>query len=468
VNQPPEDDLMVNNRTDPSVKKTTEEPHLRRVLGLWDLIIYGIVLIQPIAAIGLFGIASKGSRGHMVLTLLIAMVAMMLTAISYGRMASLYPSAGSAYTYVGKGLNTYLGFMVGWAMFLDYLIVPVINTVYGSLTLQRLMPGVPFFVWVILFVSVITFLNLRGIRTTARSNELLITVMVVVIGMFIVLAIRYIFQGQGWSGLFSYKPFYNPETFNFGAVMTATSFAALTYIGFDGVTTLAEDVKNPRRNMLLAPVLVCLFTGLFSGLQIYLAQQVWPDYSSFPNLETAFYDVCRRVGGTFLFNAVAIILFIACLGSGLAGQVGAARLLFAMGRDGALPGKVFSRLSSKNATPVNNILIMGILTVLVSMLLSYQNAAELLNFGAFLAFMGVNIAAFRQFFFLRSPGEKRNIIYDMILPSLGFLFCFSIWIKLPSPAKIMGGIWFLAGLIYLIFRTRGFNKKPVILDFKDV
>jgi putrescine importer len=468
VNQPPEDDLMVNNRTDPSVKKTTEEPHLRRVLGLWDLIIYGIVLIQPIAAIGLFGIASKGSRGHMVLTLLIAMVAMMLTAISYGRMASLYPSAGSAYTYVGKGLNTYLGFMVGWAMFLDYLIVPVINTVYGSLTLQRLMPGVPFFVWVILFVSVITFLNLRGIRTTARSNELLITVMVVVISMFIVLAIRYIFQGQGWSGLFSYKPFYNPETFNFGAVMTATSFAALTYIGFDGVTTLAEDVKNPRRNMLLAPVLVCLFTGLFSGLQIYLAQQVWPDYSSFPNLETAFYDVCRRVGGTFLFNAVAIILFIACLGSGLAGQVGAARLLFAMGRDGALPGKVFSRLSSKNATPVNNILIMGILTVLVSMLLSYQNAAELLNFGAFLAFMGVNIAAFRQFFFLRSPGEKRNIIYDMILPSLGFLFCFSIWIKLPSPAKIMGGIWFLAGLIYLIFRTRGFNKKPVILDFKDV
>lgn len=459
---------MVNNRTDPSVKKTTEEPHLRRVLGLWDLIIYGIVLIQPIAAIGLFGIASKGSRGHMVLTLLIAMVAMMLTAISYGRMASLYPSAGSAYTYVGKGLNTYLGFMVGWAMFLDYLIVPVINTVYGSLTLQRLMPGVPFFVWVILFVSVITFLNLRGIRTTARSNELLITVMVVVISMFIVLAIRYIFQGQGWSGLFSYKPFYNPETFNFGAVMTATSFAALTYIGFDGVTTLAEDVKNPRRNMLLAPVLVCLFTGLFSGLQIYLAQQVWPDYSSFPNLETAFYDVCRRVGGTFLFNAVAIILFIACLGSGLAGQVGAARLLFAMGRDGALPGKVFSRLSSKNATPVNNILIMGILTVLVSMLLSYQNAAELLNFGAFLAFMGVNIAAFRQFFFLRSPGEKRNIIYDMILPSLGFLFCFSIWIKLPSPAKIMGGIWFLAGLIYLIFRTRGFNKKPVILDFKDV
>lgn len=306
---------------------TQEAPHLRRVLGLWDLIFYGIVLIQPIAAIGLFGIASKTSHGHMVTTLLIAMVGMMLTAISYGRMASLFPSAGSAYTYVGKGLNTHLGFLAGWAMFLDYLIVPIINTVYASLTLQRLIPGVPFFIWVVLFVFIITFLNLRGIRTTARSNELLLAIMCVVIGIFIVLAIQYIFHQQGWKGLFSYKPFYNPATFNFGAIMTATSFAALTYIGFDGVTTLAEDVKNPRRNMLLAPVLVCLFTGLFSGLQIYLAQQVWPDYNTFTNPETAFFDVSARVGGTFLFNAIAIILFIACLGSGLAGQVGAARLL---------------------------------------------------------------------------------------------------------------------------------------------
>jgi putrescine importer len=273
---------------------------------------------------------------------------------------------------------------------------------------------------------------------------------------------------QGWNGLFSYKPLYNPDTFDFGAVMTTTSFAALTYIGFDGVTTLAEDVKNPRRNMLLAPVLVCLFTGLFSGIQIYLAQQVWPDYNSFPNLETAFYDVCRRVGGTFLFNAVAIILFIACLGSGLAGQVGAARLLFAMGRDGVLPGKMFSYLNEKNSTPVFNIILMGILTVVVSMLLSYKNAAELLNFGAFLAFMGVNIAAFRQFFLLRPPGEKHNILYDAILPSIGFLFCFVIWIRLPVPAKIMGGIWFCAGLLYLSIKTQGFKQKPVIIDFKDV
>jgi putrescine importer len=443
-------------------------PKLKRVLGLWDLIFYGIVLIQPIAAVGLFGIASKVSQGHMVTTLLIAMIGMMLTAVSYGRMASLYPSAGSAYTYVGKGLNTYLGFMAGWAMFLDYLIVPVINTIYASLTLQRLFPGVPFIAWIIVFVFIITLLNLRGIRTTARSNEILLAIMVAVIGIFIVLAIQYIFRAQGWSGLLDYKPFYNPATFNFGAVMTATSFAALTYIGFDGVTTLAEDVKNPKRNMLLAPVLVCLFTGIFSIIQIYLAHQVWPDYTTFANPETAFYDVSERVGGKFLFNAVAVILFIACLGSGLAGQVGAARLLFGMGRDNILPKKLFSHLDSKTNTPNYNIMIMGVLTIIGSVFLSYQGAAELLNFGAFLAFMGVNLAAIRQFYFMRPSGEKRIFMMDAAIPILGFLVCLAIWLSLPNPSKITGGIWFAIGIIYLVFRTRGFRQKPVMMDFKDL
>jgi amino acid transporter len=453
---------------DNKIETQAARPHLRRVLSLWDLIFYGIVLIQPIAAVGLFGVASKVSKGHMSATLLIAMVGMMLTAISYGRMASLYPSAGSAYTYVGKGLNPYFGFMAGWAMFLDYLIVPVINTIYACLTLQRLIPSIPFVIWVILFVFFITFINLRGIRTMARSNELMLFVMCFVILAFIILGIHYIFQAGGWSGLLSYKPFYNPQTFSLGAVMTATSFAALTYIGFDGVTTLAEDVKNPKRNMLLAPVLVCLFTGIFSVLQIYLAQRIWPDYNSFPNVETAFFDVAERVGGRLLFNAIAVILFIACLGSGLAGQVGAARLLFGMGRDGIIPGKIFSHLDKKRGTPTYNIVIMGGLTIIGSLVLSYQGSAELLNFGAFIAFMAVNIATFRQFFFLRPAGEKRRIFYDAILPLAGLIVCFLIWISLPTPAKLIGGFWFLLGLIYLIVRTGGLKQRPVILNFKDI
>ena len=186
------------------------------------------------------------------------------------------------------------------------------------------------------------------------------------------------------------------------------------------------------------------------------------------NPETAFYDVSARVGGTILFDAIAVILFIACLGSGLAGQVGAARLLFAMGRDNIVPRKIFAHLNVKSATPNYNILIMGGLTLIGSLLLSYQGAAELLNFGAFLAFMGVNIASFRQFFFLRPLNQKPSLLLDLVFPILGMLVCFAIWISLPLPAKIIGGIWLLIGFIYLVVKTKGLKLKPSILDLKDV
>ena len=449
-------------------KEVQTAPKLKRVLGLWDLIFYGIVLIQPISVIGLFGIASQVSKGHMVTTLLIAMTGMMLTAISYGRMASLFPSAGSAYTYVGKGLNVHLGFLAGWVMFLDYLIIPIINTVYGALTLQRLIPGVPFVIWVVVFISIVTFLNLRGIRSTARTNEILLILMAVIISFFFVMSIRYLFNTQGWNGLLSYKPFYNPETFNFAAIMTATSFAALTYIGFDGVTTLAEEVKNPKKNLLLAPAMVCLFTGLFCGFEIYIAQRVWPDYNAFPNVETAFFDVSARVGGSLLSKTFAVVLCIGCLGTCLAGQAGAARLLYAMGRDNVLPRKLFSHVNVNTAIPDFNIILVGGLTVIISLIISYQGAAELLNFGAFLGFIGVNLAAFRQFYLLRPPGQKRHLLSDAVVPFLGFGVCFAIWISLPSPAKIVGTIWLVTGIVFLLIKTRGLKEKPIEFDYNDI
>jgi putrescine importer len=451
----------------------TQVPRLRRVLTLWDLIFYGIVVIMPIAAVPLFGIAQKLSNGHTATTILVAMMAMMLTAFSYGRMASIYPVAGSAYTYVGRGLNAHLGFLAGWAMFLDYLIIPLLCTIYGSLTVQRVIipffPGVsPELLYVVLaalFAGSMTYLNLRGIQSTARTNITLLFLMCVVIVAFIVLAIRYLFRLEGWGGIFSTQPFYNPQTFSFSALRTATSLAALTYIGFDGVTTLAEDVENPKRNVLLATVLVCLFTGLFSGLQVYLAQLVWPDWQSFPNVETAFMDVTRRVGGELLFQALAFILVLANLGSGLSGQVGAARLLFGMGRDNVLPRKFFAYLDPKKCNPTRNILLVGILAFGGALVMNYELAAECLNFGAFMAFMGVNLAALRHFYFRLEPERKRGFFKDALVPGLGFLFCLGIWVSLPKPAKLVGGLWLAAGICYDAIKTRGFREKPAMIDF---
>jgi putrescine importer len=233
-------------------------PRLRRVLKLWDLVFYGIVLIQPIAPVGIFGIAQKLSHGFVSTAVLAALVAMMPTAFSYGRMAGIYPSAGSAYTYVSRGLNPHVGSLIGWAMILDYLVIPIVSTVYPALTFKRLFPAVPYAVWVVLIVGIIIFMNLRGIRVTARANEILLAIVSLVVVAFFYAPIRYLFHFQAWSGLISTQPFYSPKNFDFGALCTATSLAALTYIGFDGVTTLAEEVENPKRTVPLATVLVCL------------------------------------------------------------------------------------------------------------------------------------------------------------------------------------------------------------------
>jgi amino acid transporter len=440
-------------------------PTLKRVLGLWDLVFYGIVLIQPIAAIGLFGIAMQMSRGHMVTTILIAMLAMMLTAVSYGRMASLYPSAGSAYTYVTRGLNSQIGFIAGWAMILDYLIVPIVSTIYAALTLARIVPHVPYWVWVVLICVFTTVLNVRGIKTTAKSNIVLLFAMCAVITVFMFEAVRYIWMRDGAAGLFSSLPIYNPATFNLHDVLTATSFAALTYIGFDGVTTLAEEVRNPRRNVLLATVLVCALTGIFSSIQIYLAALVWPQYMKFPNVETAFFDVAGRAGGPWFYQAIALTLFVACLGSALTGQAGAARLLFGMGRDDVFPRRWFGTLN-KNGTPLFNLLLLGLLTVVGSLILSYEHAAEVLNFGAFLAFMGVNIACGRTFYFKQNSGQ-RKLLKDLLVPALGFVFCLAIWLSLPALAKWLGGAWLVIGIAYLAIQTRGFRRGPVTIDFAE-
>jgi amino acid transporter len=447
------------------------QPRLRRVLTLWDLIFYGIILIQPIAPVPLFGVVQERSHGYIVDTILIAMFAMMITAFSYGRMAALYPSAGSAYTYVGRGLNLHLGFLVGWAMILDYLLQPLINGVWVAETIHGWVHGIPGYGLFFVFIGAITLMNLRGIRTSALANKLLLAVMSVVIVAFVLLAIRYLFHLDRWDGIFSSLPFYDPKTFDYRVIRGAVPLAALTYIGFDGVTTLAEDVKNPKRNVLLATVLVCLFTGIFGGLEVYLGQRVWPGFH-FENVTGAFMDVCMRVGGRWLFLAMTSVTIIAAVGSALTGGLGAARLLFGMGRDDVLPRGVFGHLDPKRNTPNYNIWIVGVIAFVGGVVLSlnghgYENAAELLNFGAFIAFMGVNFATFWQFGVRRANGQKVKLLGDIILPLFGFLFCGWIWINLNNVAKIVGGVWFVIGFVYLGFKTNWFRAKPVMLDFTE-
>jgi putrescine importer len=442
-----------------------ERQTFRRVLRLRDLVFYGIVIIQPIAPVPLFGVAQELSRGHAATTVVLAGIAMMLTAFSYGRMAALYPSAGSAYSYVGRGLNPHVGFLAGWAMSLDYLLFPIVAIIQAALTIQRLVPAVPYSTWVAIFTVLLTGINLCGIRTAARANVGSLVCMSLVIVAFLGLAVRYLYCRYGVQGVLSTQPFYSAGTFQLRSIATATSFVALTYIGFDGVTTLAEEVDNPRRNVLLATVFICAFTTVLSCLLVYVAQLVWPDYHTFPNIETAFMDVTRMVGGRALFQVMGFVIILGSLGSGLSGQLAGARLLYAMGRDNVLPRKLFGYLDPVKSNPAFNLILLGLLALTGSLFFSLERAAELLNFGAFLAFIGVNLATIRQYYFGPGREQERRLLTDALIPAFGFLFCTAMWLSLPRAAKIVGGLWFATGLVYDAWRTRWFRTDPIMIDF---
>ncbi len=463
--------VMQQSQTHASTAPSTDgSVPLHRTLGLWNLIIIGMVIIQPTAPMGIYGVISNKAHGHVVTTILIAMVAMLFTAISYGRMARVYPSAGSAYTYVGQEMSSVLGYVVGWGMVMDYLLNPLICTAFCAKAAMNILPGLSYYVWILIFAGFFTWANLRGIKTSAKLNEALCAGMVIVVLIFLGAVVRTVWGVHHDPGFFTH-PFYQPDTFHPTSIFAGTSVAVLTYIGFDAVSTLSEEVENPRRNIMLATILVCLITGLLSGLEVYAAQLIWGS-KPFPSdqVESAFALLSRQAGGVILFQVINFTLLVANMGSGMGSQLAAGRLLYGMGRGNALPKAFFGAIEPKHRVPRNNILIVGgfalagagILEFLAPRLGggAYEIGAEALNFGAFIAFMGVNAASFVHYW----RHEKIRRLSGSIVPILGFLICGFIWIHLSHPALLLGAVWMAAGITYGAFRTRGFRTELVSFE----
>ena len=368
---------------------------LVRSLKLWHLILFGVIIIQPTAPMGIYGVVSNIAGGHVVTTILIAMVAMLFTAVSYGRMARVYPQAGSAYSYVSGELHPGLGYVVGWAMLMDYLLNPIICVIWCSQAARNILPGVPFAFWAIAFALAFTFLNTRGIQASGRVNAILTLIMTVVVVVFLGEGMRYIMHTLHPTGAALLLPFYDPATFHPSTLFRGTSVAVLTYIGFDGISTMAEEVENPRRNILLATVLTCLVIGILSAVEVYTAQLAWPYHQPFPEsiVDTAFVQIAARIGGPYLFQLLNATLLIANMGSGIAAQFGASRLLYSMGRSGSLP-RFFGAVDERHHVPRNNVLLVGSTALAGAFLLTYEQGAELFEFGDVdFDFIGVNAAA---------------------------------------------------------------------------
>ena len=331
---------------------------------------------------------------------------------------------------------------------MDYLLNPMICIIWISQQAHVFAPGVSYGAWAVFFALVFTALNVQGVKTSARVNTALAAGMGVVIAIFFVAAARYIFGHPHDGSAFFTRPFYDPASWNTKAVLGGTSVAVLTYIGFDGISTLSEEAENPRRNILLATVLVCVVIGILSAFQVYAAQLIWPASEPYPNTDTAFTFVAGRAWAP-LFAIVGFTLVVANFGSGMGAQLGAARLLYGMGRSNALPKSFFGAVDAKRRVPA----LAGATT-------GYDLGANLLNFGALIAFMGVNAAAFVRYY-LHEPEKKLG---NLLPPVLGFVICFFLWISLSPKALVFGAIWMAVGIAVGAWKTKGFRGN--LVDFE--
>jgi putrescine importer len=419
------------------------------VLSLWALVLFGLAFVGPTAPYTFFGIGSSKSHGHFALVYLIAVVAVSFTAFSYGRMASAFPEAGSTYAYASKALHPIAGYLSGWVMILDYLLMPMLCVIIVGATLGRLVPGIPYAVWVFLTAATITSINLSGIEMTSRVTIAFSAVLGASIIWFVAAALHALAHGAGAGTWLSIKPFYDPKTYSLSAIMSATPIAVLSFLGFDGISTLAEDAKDPTKNIARATILVCLVAGTIFIVQTWLGQLVWPDYSKFKNQETAFSEIGRLIGGLPLYYLIASLVVMQAWVSAIASQASASRMLFGMARDGRLPNRVFGYVHPVLRTPMYSILLMGGVACIGALLLDLDKAAELVNFGACLGFMAVNLSVFGQYFIRERQRSGWRIWKNLVAPGFGFLVCLYIWLSISHLAMVVGACWTAIGLLYL-------------------
>jgi amino acid transporter len=352
-------------------------------------------------------------------------------------------------------------------MILDYLLIPLLSVIYAALTANRLLPSVPYAVWAVAFSLIITAINIRGIRVTARAGNVMMVLMTICAALFVVVAARWVVVQHGAGALLQPRLVYDPGSFSLRPLMLGAAIASISYIGFDAISTLAEDTINPERDISIATVLVCVIQTALCLLTVYAAALVWPDFRSFPDVETAILDVGRRAGGPAMRGIITFVLLIAGLACALTGQAGASRLLYGMGRDGVLSKRVLAHLDKRYSTPTRSIYLMGAFSLVASLTMRFQMAVELLNFGAFVGFILVNLSVIRHYFLRRRERAGWQLFTNLIFPLCGAAVCSYVWINLSLKARVAGFCWLGIGTVYLAVLTRGFRKPPAALDLKE-
>jgi amino acid transporter len=427
---------------------------LERTLGLRSVVLFGLAYMTPIIVLGIFGITADITFGASAGAYSLGLIAMLFTAYSYGKLARVFPVAGSAYTYVRKSINDPLGFLVGWAILLDYLFLPMVIWLIGGAYLQAQFPAVPFSIWILLFIAITSALNIIGFKVADKANFALMAFQSLVMIIFVVLCIAFVAGGDGLGTLFSVEPFYAKAT-TWTALTAGAAVSAYSFLGFDAVTTLTEETKDPKNTIPRAIMLVALIGGAIFIVTAYFTTLAKPG-NEFVEVGSAAFEIAKLIGGALFSSIFLAGLVIGQFASGLAAQASASRLIFAMGRDGVLPKSLFAKLNNAYKTPVPAILAVAVVGLL-ALRLDIATSTSFISFGAFTAFTLVNVAVIA--YYLKNRSADKNILGWVLIPVIGALADAYLLLQLDANAKRLGLIWLGIGVVVLLVITKGFRQK---------
>jgi len=429
---------------------------LMRTLTLSQVVYLGIAWNNPMVFFNTYGIATVTSEGVIMGAYIIAFLAIMFTAFSYGKMAKAFPIAGSAYTFTQKSINPQLGFLIGWTIMLDYMLTPMVTCLMSTVFLHAVFPGVPHALWIILLTATIVIPSILGVKFTASTGKIFVIAQVVFVCIFWILTIKSLLAGEGAGTLFSIQPLFNADT-DLPVILAGASILCFSFLGFDSLTTLSEETINPEKTIPRAIIVMLLIMGVLYIGSAYLAQLVHPGFS-FESTDSAAMEVVYMVGGNLFQSLFVTAVILGNFSSGVAATTSASRVLYAMGRDSVLPKKVFGHIHSRYKTPSTGIIVIGFISLL-GIVLTLDQVIKFINFGALIAFASVNLSVIAHYFI---RNRKRSTFTDymryLFMPLLGAGFTLWLWTHLEFDALILGGIWMAIGVGYLIYMTKFFRQ----------
>lgn len=435
---------------------------LKRSLGTPGLLIFGLAYMLPLAVFTSYGYATAASNGHLAGAYVVTTIAMLFTAYSYANLVREYPVAGSAYTYTQKVFGSHLGFMTGWALLLDYLLLPMLSYVLIGQYMSGVVPAIPAQVWIVLAVVLVTVLNYVGMNLVTGVNLALVGAQILFLIVFVISSIAYLSGASHTIGLLD--PFFS-STLTIKQLASGASVLALAFLGFDAVSTLSEEAREPRKTIPAAIMLTTLAGGVIFTVAAWVSGLVFPDFAKL-SADSPALDLMNRAGGVVLAGLFVAAFVAGSFAAAMTAQVSVSRILYSMGRDGMLPKRVFGRLHLRFKTPFIAILIVGALG-LIALVIPFDWVLQMINFGALIAFSFVNLSVIKHFMFdLKRRGTAAVFKY-IVAPALGFAMTVALWTSLPALAFIIGGIWVVLGFIYLLWLTRFFSKKPPVMDFSE-